>query len=286
MPQFLGAVCIFLAFLNFSLQAGTWQVKKTPHFEIYHESDWTPHSIAIELERIYGQLRMNLSMFAPWMVTEKTRIYIHRNKNSYLNGEFNPPAWSKGLAFFDKKAVVVYDSGDLVKLRAVITHELTHLYFESFYAESLKFPPQWLNEGLAVLMEDASYSRGKGPWSAALKYAPEERFENFEVFSRVDLRNMRNESVQKIGDWYLHAFGIAGFLYGRTKRIQFKNFCVMNRKGETLEKSLWEAYRYKNPRHFEDEWRKWLRTYGAKETDKFSSGFSSASFEFIPFKSK
>ncbi len=149
----------------------SWHLKSAPHFEIYHESSWSPNSVTLELERLYGKLRLNVSMFAPWMMKEKTRIYIYRNQETYLKGEFTPPKWSKGLAYFSKKTIVVYDTGDTVKLLAVIAHELTHLYFESFYGEHIKYPPQWLNEGLAVMMEDLSYSVDS-PWSQGLKFVP------------------------------------------------------------------------------------------------------------------
>ena len=258
-----------------------WHLKDSPHFEIYYESNWSPSSIELELERLYGKMRLSVSMFAPWMVKEKTKIYIYKDQNSYLNGEFDPPKWSKGLAYFSKKTVVVFDSGDMVKLRAVAAHELSHLYFESFYGEYLKYPPQWLNEGLAVLMEDLSYSE-EGPWTQALKYFPKEKILPLGDFFRLKIDQM--DSDEQIGYWYLESFGAVSYLFRPRMRLQFKNFCTLLRKGEPLDSALWKFYRLNGPAGMESPWREWLRTYGSKETQGFSTEYPSASFNFKQVK--
>ena len=259
--------------------AAQWHLKTSPHFEIYHESSWSPGSVSLELERLYGKLRLNVSMFAPWMVKEKTKIYIYKDQASYLNGEFNPPKWSKGLAYFSKKTVVVYDTGDIVKLRAVTAHELSHLYFESFYGEYLKYPPQWLNEGLAVMMEDLSYTE-LSPWSQALKYFPKEKVEPLEDFFKVNLEQL--DSDAQIGYWYLESFGVVSYLFRPNMRIQFMNFCSILRKGEPLNTALWKFYRLNGPVGMEKPWRSWLSTYGTRDAQGFSTDFPSASYDFKP----
>jgi len=260
-----------------SSTGAVWHLKSSPHFQIYHESSWSPASISLELERLYGKLRLNISMFAPWMVQEKTRIYIYKNQDTYLNGEFTPPKWSKGLAYFNKKTIVVYDTGNIVTLRAVIAHELTHLYFESFYGESMKYPPQWLNEGLAVMMEDLSYTE-ESPWSLALKYFSKEKIIPLEDFFKMKLEQL--DSDEQIGYWYLESFGAVSYLFQPHKRLQFKNFCSILRKGEPLNSALWKLYRLNGPAGMEAPWRYWLSAYSAKETKGFSADFPSASFNF------
>ena len=255
-----------------------WHLKESPHFKIYHESAWSPVSIVIELEKIYNIMKMDISMFSPWMMREKGKVYIYSSKKTYLGGEFKPPDWSKGLAFIKKKTIVVYDKGDIEKLRAVIAHELTHLYFEGYFEEKFKHPPQWLNEGLAVSMEDKSY--GKGPWHNALKYVPQERYISFSDFFDIELKKL--DSKQQIGDWYLQSFGIVKYLFNPGKRIQFKNFCDLIRAGKKVEEALWSSYRIKSLDDFEQSWLKWLETY-ANEKEK-TSGFPSASFNFTPIK--
>ncbi|MCG2726191.1 MAG: hypothetical protein L6420_08065 [Elusimicrobia bacterium] len=255
-----------------------WHLKESPHFKVYHESSWSPASIIVELEKIHNMMKMHISMFSPWMMIEKGKVYIYSSKKTYLSGEFKPPAWSKGLAFIKKKTIVVYDLGDISKLRAIISHELTHLYFEGFFGEKFKHPPQWLNEGIAVLMEDKSY--GNGPWHNALRYVPKERYISFSDFFDIEVNQL--DSKQQIGDWYLQAFGIVKYLFDPGKRIQFKNFCDLTRSGKNVEEALWASYRIRSLGGFEKSWLKWLETYRTK--DEKTSGFPSASFDFIPLK--
>jgi len=256
-----------------------WHTKTSPHFEILHESVWSPASISLELERMFSSMRLNMAMFAPWMVKEKTKIYIYSSQASYLGGEFKPPRWSKGLAFVSKKTVVVYDTGDIVKLKAVIAHELTHLYFESYFAEKLKYPPPWLNEGLAVYLEESAYPEG-GPWSRALAYFPKERRLSYPGFFSVKIDQLESES--RIADWYLQSYGTVLYLYRPQTRVQFKAFCEALRAGEKTDDALWKNYRTREGADFGQKWEAWLKKYSSPGADGMPMGEPSASFNFKP----
>ena len=255
-----------------------WHVKTSPHFEIMHESVWSPGSIALELERMYSTMRLNMAMFAPWMVREKAKVYIYSSQKSYLSGEFRPPLWSKGLAYSGRKTIVVYDTGDQDKLKAVIAHELTHLYMEGYFAEKLKYLPQWLNEGLAVYMEDAVF-QGGGPWGRALPYlGPERRIPYPDFFSQ-KIDGLKGDA--KIADWYLQSYGTVLYLYRPSTRLQFKAFCEGLREGGDLDELLWKSYRVAG-RDFGPKWASWLAAYGQGGQGSFGSSAPSASFNFKP----
>lgn len=259
--------------------AVSWHLKASPHFEILHESAWSPGSISLELEKIYSSLRLKMAMFAPWMVKEKARIYIYASQGSYANGEFNPPPWSKGLAYASKKTVVVYDAGDIVKLKAVIAHELSHLYFEGYFGEKLKYPPQWLNEGLAVYLEESVFPEG-GPWGRALAYFPPERQAAFPGFFDLKIDQLKSEAG--IADWYLQAYGTVLYLYRPHTRVQFKAFCDALRSGEKLQDALWKGYRIREGRDFGNKWSAWLDAYSQPQINGRPPGSRSASFDFKP----
>ncbi|MEW5951734.1 MAG: hypothetical protein GX447_04030 [Elusimicrobia bacterium] len=270
-------ILLFLLFPAF-VYSTDWKTKTSPNFNLYYEGKWTPDSIMIELEKIFAKMRLNVSMFAPWMTKNKTNIYIYSSQENYLKGEFAPPTWSKGLAFYDKKAVVVYDMGDIEKLKSTLAHELTHLYFESYFSEKMKTPPQWLNEGLAVFMEDLTYE-SEGPWKRALKFTMPEKFLKFSVFFDTKIENL--DSSEKISNWYLQAYGIVSYLYRPNKRLAFKNLCDLIREDYKIEKNLWEAYRFRTASDLELEWKKWL--IQDKETQK-KALIDNAGFGFKPFK--
>ncbi|PIS47766.1 MAG: hypothetical protein COT17_01650 [Elusimicrobia bacterium CG08_land_8_20_14_0_20_51_18] len=282
---------LFLAVFLFSsfAQAAEWKTKTSPHFTVYYEGSWAPNSIMLEVEKIFSKMRLNIAMFAPWMNKYKTKIYIYANQENYLNGEFNPPKWSKGLAFFSKKAVVVFDMGDIRKLKATMAHELTHLYFESYFAEKMKYPPQWLNEGLAVFMEEMTYSE-EGPWRKALKYSPVDTYVRFPDFFRLEVDRLSNS--QQIANWYLQSYGIVLYLYSPKKRLMFKNFCDLVRKKYDLEDNLWDAYRIKSSLDLQKEWLKWRENIDDESEKSLFGERGSASFnnfkaiEFKPINGK
>lgn len=255
-----------------------WHVKSSPHFEVLHESAWSPNSITLELEKMFSAMRLNMAMFAPWMATERSKVYIYASKASYLAGEFAPPKWSKGLAYPAKKTVVVYDSGETVKLKAVLAHELSHLYFEGYFAEKLKYPPQWLNEGLAVYLEDIVFTEG-GPWRRALPYLDPGRRLDFAAFSGAKLDQLGSDD--RISDWYLQAFGTVSYLYRSHTRLQFKNFCDAVRGGETTEKALWKNYRIGGGSDFSKKWEAWLGGYA---NSGGAAGLPSSAHTFKPVK--
>jgi len=274
---------IFFLIINYSF-AIEWKIKESPHFIIYYEGKWLPGPLLLESEKIFFNIRLNISIFSPWMTKYKTKIYIYENQEKYLKGEFNPPQWSKGLAFFDKKCIVVYDMGDIQKLKATISHELTHLYFESFFSENLKYPPHWLNEGLAVFMEDMSYD-GEGPWKTALKYSDKNIFINFKNFFETDVDKLSNS--QEIANWYLQAYGIVVYLYRPQTRLAFKKFCDFQREKDKLEENLWKAYRIKDITEFENKWKNWLKEIDKENNQMIFKNYPSASFnnfKLIEFK--
>lgn len=258
-----------------------WHALTSPHFRIMYESSWSPASISLEMERMYSSMRLNLAMFAPWMVRERSRIYIYSSAQDYLRGEFHPPPWSKGLAFVQKKTIVVYDTGDIMKLKAVIAHELTHLYFESYFAEKLKYPPQWLNEGLAVNMEESVYPNG-GPWTKALPYFSPARRIPFDRFFGTRTDDLHSDA--QIADWYLQAFGTVKYLYQPHKRLQFKAFCEAIRDGESVNDALWSYYRTREGADFSRKWTAWLQSFSDKETAAGTEASADDNFQFKPMQ--
>ncbi|HOL62448.1 MAG TPA: peptidase MA family metallohydrolase [Elusimicrobiales bacterium] len=249
-----------------------WNRTETAHFNIFSEGKWQITNLTIELERIYNLMNLNLSFFAPWMKNEKTNIYIYSSYENYIKGSFSPPKWSKGLAFVDKKTIVVYDSEKKESFIPTITHELTHLYFESYFNTKLKHPPLWLNEGIAVYMEDISYQTDP-LWSRALRYSPKSVYMKFDSFFKTDLNSIKNDN--DIANWYLQSYGIVRYMF-ESKKLIFYKFCEDILNGKEVQKSFWDNYRILDYDDFEKKWFYWL-----KETINENK---KNSMEFKPFK--
>ena len=147
----------------------TWGMSKSTHFDIYTQkrSEGIPSSnMAMTFETAY----QTLSRFIPWMMSGRVRVFVYQDRASYLRYEPNAHAWSRAVAYPTRGEVVVYDEpGKAQDLKEAFTHELTHIFTQQFF-DSHKtgkmMTPLWLDEGLAVMMEDHAYNGAKGgPWA-------------------------------------------------------------------------------------------------------------------------
>lgn len=233
-----------------------WRTTISPHFEVYHEEAFLPPAFIINLERIHSRLRMDLAMFSPWMAKERLKLYLYKDHASYLAGEFSPPAWSNGVAQFDRKAVAVHDQPSRRKLLQVIGHETTHLLFESYWREQGKSPPGWLEEGLAMLEEDDP--REYSQWLEAMVLMPREKMASMAEFLELSL-SKDLPAKTSVSQWYVQSYSLVRFLYRSHSRLQFKTFCSLLREGKPVQEALWLVYRYGSLRKFETAWHRWLQ---------------------------
>lgn len=238
--------------------AAAWRESVTPHFVIRHQSAFAPAGLAIALERIHQRLRLDLSMFTPWMAKERVFVYVYSDAASYYAGEFSPPAWSNGISVFGKKAIVVHEQKDRAKFLEVVAHELTHLFFDSYWAErSAARPPAWLSEGLAMTEEAPARGREDSDWLRALASFPPEKLIPFETLVALTPTDEKDKDL--VSRWYAHAYSYVYFLLRTKSRLQFHRLCEALRDGQPLKKALWSSYRYSAPSQLQAAWQEWLR---------------------------
>lgn len=262
----MAALAGLLAFLGVfrcdAAESTNWNKALTPHFEIAHESSWMPPGFTIGLEKIHNRLRLDLAMFSPWMAKERLKLFLHTDQKSYVAGEFEPPAWSNGIAMYEKRTVVVYDQPSRPKLLEVIAHETTHLLFESYWGELGKEPPPWLNEGLAMLEEANAQNPERSDWYRAMVELPSQRPMPLEDLVRINPTSDLGNDKDAVGVWYTQSYSIVHFLFRKHSKLQFKNFCSKLRDGKTVQEALWLVYRYQSIAKFEKAWQTWLKDPG------------------------
>lgn len=236
-----------------------WRQTLSPHFTVMHEAAWAPPGFVMTLERLHNRLRRDLAMFSPWMAKERLKLYLYKDRASYLAGEFSPPAWSNGIALYQRKIVAVYDQQDRRKLAEIVAHETTHLLFESYWGEAGKAPPSWLNEGLAMLEEaEASSGAERSPWYRAMAALPRGDFLPMARFLEMNPTHDLKDDKEKVGVWYIQAFSLVYFLSRERTRLQFKDFCARLRDGKPLPEALWLVYRFQGAAKLEKAWKEWL----------------------------
>ncbi|MBI4977461.1 MAG: PD40 domain-containing protein [Spirochaetes bacterium] len=136
----------------------TWEIRKTPHFDIYYDKPAEP--VAVEVSKIleegvakYAKLfDHNLEKIIPVVVYQSAADF----QGTHLYPGFIPEA-TGGFTELMRSRVVIPFTGSYADLRHVVMHELAHAYqFDILYGDAnmltkgfLQSPPLWLMEGLA-----------------------------------------------------------------------------------------------------------------------------------------
>ncbi len=252
----------------------TWIASKSTHFDIYTQkrsSGISSSNMSMTFESAYQTLRR----FIPWMMSGRVRVFVYQDYPSYLRHEPNAKAWTRALAYPTRGEIVVYDEpGKNQELKEVFTHELTHIFTQQFF-DSHKtgriMTPTWLDEGLAVLLEDQAYNGSKGgPWNNDFKTINFQRDPSTEVAtfsSRSMFGSAKKLTSKKKGrplyltpfsefmeesslaaaegrgkeqEWYFQAYLMVRFLLNPaggaspSNRMQFEQFTRLLSEGEAV----------------------------------------------------
>ena len=254
----------------------TWQASKSTHFDIYTQkrsSGISSSNMSMTFESSYQTLRR----FIPWMMSGRVRVFVYQDHQSYLRHEPNAKAWTRALAYPTRGEIVVYDEpGKNQELKEVFTHELTHIFTQQFFDKHKTgriMTPTWLDEGLAVLLEDQAYNGMKGgPWAQDFKTLNFQRdpsgqvasfgstsmfgpskgkrltskragkpvyFTSFEAFMQEGSLEAA-EGRGKTQDWYFQAYTMVRFLLNPaggaspSNRMQFEQFTRLLSQGEAV----------------------------------------------------
>jgi hypothetical protein len=227
----------------------SWTTDDTMHFAIHHENPGISLGDNNRIERIYESLHPDLWRLVPWMTQKKVSIYLYRGRESFLKGRFNPPPWSAGLLTESdgEKVLALYEPLDTT----IIAHELTHLYFHTYFDEAQAQPPPWLDEGLSGMLQDEALTlldpRDKGPVLRAP--IPLQAF--------LKMRPERDTPAARVTLWYQQAHSLVRFLKRGHIETSFADFCQKLRDGEDLEAVLRGVYGYSDLAAFEQAWTKW-----------------------------
>lgn len=226
-----------------------WPVTETPHFVIHHENPAAALGDYTRLEQIYAAIHADLWTLVPWMESTKTDVYIYKDSDSFLRGRFHPPAWSGGLFQSDgsERAVAVFAPFD----GEIVAHELTHLYFHSYFDEKNVQPPAWLDEGLATMLQEDALGlpdpRQKGP---VLRFpAP--------LAALMAARPGKDSPQAWVGGWYKQSESVTWFLLRGNIAASFPDFCAKLRDGADAPAALASVYGYSDLAAFEQAWNAW-----------------------------
>lgn len=209
----------------------------------------TPN-LSMKFNNVYQSLFRNI----PWLMGGSANVYVYQNRQNFLEHESVASDWSGAFFSPENNRIVMYDEPDNVdKMLSQFEHELTHLFVENYFCppgSNKPEPPIWLNEGLAVNMEDITNKASGGVWARDLivvnllpsSKTPIKDLREPRPITNVTIRFLKfSDFVQKdsydravangkVEDWYMQAYAMVRFLFKPynnqypEKRIQFEQF--------------------------------------------------------------
>ncbi|HEX4047737.1 MAG TPA: peptidase MA family metallohydrolase, partial [Elusimicrobiota bacterium] len=236
-----------------------WRETLTPHFRILHQSIWLPPGLTMGIEHINFRLRMDLGMFQNFESNERVNVYLYKDLQSYVHGEFSPPPWSNGVAIYDKNAVAIPGMEHTYQMLRVLAHENTHLIFVKYFREAHVDPPSWVNEGLAMLEEADSPDKPEtSVWYQNMVAMSPRSWFPMDEFLRINPTRDLHDDKTLVANFYVQAYSVVNFLVRTHSHLQFKEFCDHLRDGQTAAEALRLAYHFRDTAEFERRWRSWL----------------------------
>jgi hypothetical protein len=236
-----------------------WRETLTPHFKILHQSAWLPNGLTMGVEHINFRLRMDLGMFENFGSNERANLYLYKDMQSYVSGEFSPPPWSNGVAVYSKNAVAIPAMRQTGEMLRVLAHENTHLIFVKYFREAHVDPPSWVNEGLAMLEEAESPDKPETSvwYQNMVAMSPKAWFPMEQFFLLSPTKDLHDDKTL-VANFYVQSYSVTHFLVRKHSHLQFKAFCDQLRDGKTAADALRLAYHYRDVAEFEKRWRSWL----------------------------
>jgi hypothetical protein len=130
-------------------------------------------------------------------------------------------------------------------------HELTHLYFHTFFDEKPTAPPPWLDEGLAVMLQDDALTRPDPREKGPVLPAP------IPMAAFLRSRPAADAPGARVTLWYQQAHSVVRFLRQAHVDSLFTDFCRRLRDGAEPEAALRDVYGYPDLNAFEADWLRW-----------------------------
>lgn len=191
-----------------------------------------------------------------WLWNNRAQIFVAKDKESYLK-EFGCFSWSS--ACVDYQGKIIYTYADQSRFIPIFIHELTHIIFREYIGSVGS--TLWLDEGIAVYMEDRYGGRG---YKEKLKFLSRAINKNnhiglSELFS-INSGILNNKTDDYLNLFYIEAFSVVNFIIEKYGRHSFSNLLFYLKKSYSLEEALKRAlYNLESIKDLEEQWKKFYQ---------------------------
>lgn len=233
-----------------------FETARTAHFVVFSQGGPAPERFLEMLETLHANLMLDLAAFAPWARSERVTLYLFKTQAAYQKFT-GRPAWSGGSSSVDRRTLYLYESSELT---GILAHELTHVYFDSFFTGG-KPDPLWLSEGMATFIQ---IQRGL---AAPNWIRPNlERLVDGKGYGLKELLGVGTLAGVSDGSvrlWYTQSYSLVRFLIRSKWFVSYYQFCKNLRDGKPVHEALYRAYGmpYNRLSALELAWRYDLKTH-------------------------
>lgn len=212
-----------------------FKFKETRHFYLYVDSKIDIEEIEKEVEMLHGEIMIDLIAFSPWTRDDKVHIYLTSTPDKYqqLSGR---PAWSGGAANLREKKIYLYKSEEWF---GILAHELTHIYFDSFFGGYDK-SPLWLSEGVAVYVQVERAKTYPNWLKENIGYI--KNGSGYNISDLIKIKSLEDADERSVKLWYAQSYSLVNFLLKVQRGDSFYQFCKRIRDGDSPSKALFNAY--------------------------------------------
>lgn len=223
------------------------------HFLIKYQEDGHPYD-GFELREMLREAYRSISSELAYYFNQKIAVLL------YGDAEFQQltgmPHWVAGV--YDGKVRVPINRegvGDR-NFRAIVNHEVAHAFVAGI---SSRMAPPWINEGLAVYMENKVQPRDDLVFRSAIKTRALYSLDQL----MIDTPGAARQDPLLIELFYEQSLNVVQYLIGRYGMFKVKQMLEAYGKGKNTEEVFQEVLQVSTKR-FEQEWRDGL----PRPTDK------------------
>ncbi len=236
-----------------------WQ-QRSEHFIINYKKEVDKSyvgRIKSTAEKYYRIITQQLNFYRDksWIWENRAKVFIANDRDDYLES-FECSPWS--AACVDYQGKIIYTYPDQEKFISVFVHELTHIIFRE-YIKGGKLP-LWLDEGVAVYMEDKYGHTYSGGTSSLKQKIREDTYIKFSELDKMTVGSLNNKNQDYINLFYLESFSIINFIIKKYGKYKFSSLLRMLKKGLGAEEALAKVfYDFKDLNKMEAEWKDYYR---------------------------
>ena len=216
---------------------GGFSVRETRNFVVYEEAPEVSDELVGTIENLHGDMMLDLVAFSPW-TREQDKVFIFYSQTPATYRRITGrPSWSGGAASLSERKIYLYKSAETF---GILSHELTHVYFDSFFNSAGAESPLWLSEGVATFIQsERGYSTPRWLSENLTKL---QTGGGFKLSDLMRIENLSGADEDTVRLWYAQCYSLTRFLMRLKAGDAFYTFCRGIKENKPVSRALYQAY--------------------------------------------